>query len=190
MALSKHAGTPTGRVVFRSGDATRPEGPGPKIVAHVCNDAGKWGAGFVVAVSRRWKSPEQEYRRAFTAPKALALGDVQFVAVEDGLTVANMIAQHGLRRTGSAPPIRYEALRATLAKVARFASENGASVHMPRIGTGLAGGSWDVVSAIVEETLCERGVPVVVYDLPGSPKPRPVRPGAGRGRGDRASRVT
>src|SRR5262245_22379163 len=45
------------------GDATAPRVDGPKIIAHVCNDVGGWGAGFVLAVSRRWPEPERAYRR-------------------------------------------------------------------------------------------------------------------------------
>jgi hypothetical protein len=41
-----------------------------------------------------------------------------------------------------------------------------ASVHMPRIGCGLAGGDWEVVGKIVEEELANTGVPVTVYDFP------------------------
>lgn len=37
---------------------------------------------------------------------------------------------------------------------------------MPRIGCGLAGGIWDEVGLLVEETLAGRGVAVFVYDLP------------------------
>ena len=37
------------------GDATSPQAKGPKIIAHACNDIGGWGAGFVVAVSKRRK---------------------------------------------------------------------------------------------------------------------------------------
>ena len=44
------------------GDATSPPGEGVKIIAHVCNDVGGWGKGFVVAVSKRWPDPEREYR--------------------------------------------------------------------------------------------------------------------------------
>lgn len=36
------------------GDATSPQAAGPEIVAHICNDLGGWGRGFVLAVSRRW----------------------------------------------------------------------------------------------------------------------------------------
>jgi hypothetical protein len=41
-----------------------------------------------------------------------------------------------------------------------------ASVHMPRIGTGQAGGSWPVVEEIISETLTKVGIKVLVYDLP------------------------
>jgi hypothetical protein len=37
---------------------------------------------------------------------------------------------------------------------------------MPRIGTGLAGGSWPVVEEIIGETLTQAGIRVTVYDLP------------------------
>lgn len=44
------------------GDATDPPRDRPGIIAHVCNDIGAWGKGFVLALSRRWKQPEQDFR--------------------------------------------------------------------------------------------------------------------------------
>src|SRR2546421_7287948 len=94
------------------GDAPRPQGGGRKIICHVCNDMGGWGAGFVLAISRRWKQPEQEYRGWYAGRETndFDLGAVQFVQVEPKLWVANMVAQTGLRRTKAGPPLRYEAL--------------------------------------------------------------------------------
>src|SRR5271169_3566037 len=90
---------------YIEGDATEPAGAGMKIVVHICNDIGKWGKGFVLAVSRRWKEPERVYREAFKESPPPALGDVQFVRVSDGITVANVIGQHGIvARPGGAPP--------------------------------------------------------------------------------------
>lgn len=40
------------------GDATEPQGTGRKIIAHVCNDCGGWGAGFVLALSAKDYRPE------------------------------------------------------------------------------------------------------------------------------------
>jgi hypothetical protein len=47
-----------------------------------------------------------------------------------------------------------------------MAHERAASVHMPRIGCGLAGGEWGRVESIVRDTLCAEGIEVTVYDLP------------------------
>ena len=45
------------------------------------------------------------------------------------------------------------------------AQELGASAHMPRIGCGLAGGRWELIEPLIVKTLCQRNVPVTVYDF-------------------------
>lgn len=153
-------------ITFKRGDATRPD-ERPAVIAHVCNDIGGWGAGFVLAVSRRWPEPERVYRKAYAGASPPALGEVQFVQVEPELWVANMIAQRDIRRgPGGEPPIRYEAVRTALSRVAGFAREHRASVHMPRIGCGLAGGKWEEIERIIRDTLVAARIPVIVYDLP------------------------
>src|SRR5438270_13036483 len=95
------------------GDATDPLRDKPGIIVHVCNDIGAWGKGFVMAVSRRWKEPELRFRAWSHVDEALPyeLGQVQFVQVEDKVWVANLIGQHGIRREGGLPPVRYEAIQ-------------------------------------------------------------------------------
>lgn len=151
---------------YVEGDATDPIGAGEKVIVHVCNDLGKWGKGFVLAVSRRWKKPETEYKAAFASPSAPRLGDVQFVRVTGDITVANLVGQHGIASLrGGPPPVRYEAIREGLEKVASYARTHHASVHMPRIGCGLAGGDWAEVEPIITQTLANQGIEVIVYDF-------------------------
>ncbi len=150
---------------YVEGDATDPAGPGKKILVHVCNDIGKWGKGFVLAVSRRWKEPEQAYRAAFTSAVTPQLGDVQFVPVSDTITVANLVGQHGVATRRGSPPVRYDAIRDGLSRVGTHALEHAASVHMPRIGCGLAGGDWTQIEPIIAETLSARNIDVTVYDF-------------------------
>lgn len=150
------------QITYLIGDATYPIGTGLKIIAHVCNAAGGWGAGFVMSLSKRWKAPEECYREWTTR----ALGKVQFVltGLDHDTVVANMVGQV---LGGPHPPIRYGALATCLTKVAEFTHpRSDASVHMPRIGCGLAGGTWDKVEPLIQEHLCKAGVPVFVYDLP------------------------
>jgi O-acetyl-ADP-ribose deacetylase (regulator of RNase III) len=177
---------------YRRGDATAPQGAGTKLIIHICNDQAGWGAGFVVAISKRWPQPEANYRlwaklRSLSGGQCqddkegsvvsttgdFALGQVQLVQVGPDIYVINMIAQSGYvrRKKGppqeasgeESPPIRYEALRECLARVHHFARTLDATLHAPRIGTGLAGGTWDRIEPILRESLGDRDV--YIYDL-------------------------
>jgi O-acetyl-ADP-ribose deacetylase (regulator of RNase III) len=149
------------------GDATAPQGAGAKIIAHICNDTGAWGRGFVLALSKHWWEPAQSFKQWYRDRKQndFGLGAVQFVQVEANLWVANMVAQHGIRTVQGVPPIRYAALEQCLEQVAGKAKELHASAHMPRIGCGLAGGEWGRIEPLIARKLSEQDVPVTVYDF-------------------------
>ncbi|MEU5719365.1 macro domain-containing protein [Streptomyces sp. NPDC020403] len=154
-------------ITYVRGDATAPQGKGVKLIAHVCNDLGGWSKGFVLALSRRWPEPEAAYRRWHRerAGNDFGLGAVRFVQVQPYLWVANMVGQRGIRAGSKGVPVRYEAIDTALGAVADRAEELGASVHMPRIGCGLAGGRWSRIEPLVEQRLSQRGIPVTVYDI-------------------------
>jgi len=155
-------------IKYLTGDATAPVGEGNKIIVHVCNDIGGWGRGFVLALSKRWPTPESSYR-AWAAKELdlpFELGQVQFVEVAKDTWVANMIGQHKTTAIDGVPPVRYEAIEEALGRVAGFALDNSATVHMPRIGCGLAGGIWGEVESRINLSVCIRNVSVTVYDLP------------------------
>ena len=148
------------------GDATNPKTTGSKIIVHICNDIGGWGKGFVMAISKRWKEPEKKYREWFKSQHNFLLGQTQFVKVENDLWIANVIGQHKINKdeNGKAP-IRYDAILAGLDKVAQFAISNKATVHMPRIGCGLAGGTWDKIEPIIIKSLSDKEIETYVYDF-------------------------
>ncbi|MET8450778.1 macro domain-containing protein [Streptomyces sp. NPDC005209] len=165
-------------ITYVRGDATVPSVKGVKVIAHVCNDIGGWGKGFVLALSRRWPEPEAEYRawHRRRASNDFGLGAIQLVRAERYIWVANMIGQRGtlpharLRSRGGTPmgskgvPVRYEAIDTALTRLADEVIELGASVHMPRIGCGLAGGKWSRIEPLITERLVRRGIAVTVYD--------------------------
>ena len=154
-------------VTYLKGDATSPQAEGVKIIAHICNDIGGWGKGFVLAISKKWAEPEKKYRQWHNhqSENDFELGNIQVVQVEDEIYVGNMIAQQGVKRRGNDVPIRYEALRQALEKLSSEAKSRQASVHMPRIGCGLAGGKWERVEPIILETLIQNDIDTFVYDF-------------------------
>lgn len=148
-----------------------------KVIVHVCNDIGLWGSGFVKAISARWPEPEAAYRQWSCGdnrePEPFALGRVQYVrhlnkqwpvdAEEGGeIVVANMVAQRGVINKYNPKPLNEFYLEIAL-KWVSLQYNIGASIHMPRIGCGLAGGKWEDVEAIIEKVMPEHHV--VVYDL-------------------------
>lgn len=169
-------------IYYRIGDATSPvgegDGLGDKIIAHVCNDAGGWGRGFVVALNRRWREPRRAYKEWYRqhhqgwGGAEFKLGRVSFVRVERDIVVANMIAQRGIRNPGDPPAVDYDALRECLHYVADCAYGNVndpkmESIHMPRIGSGLGGGDWGTIETIIyQEMVAGYGLDVNVYTLP------------------------
>jgi O-acetyl-ADP-ribose deacetylase (regulator of RNase III) len=154
-------------ITYLKGDATSPQAKGNNIIGHICNDLGRWGKGFVMAISRRWEAPEKAYRNWHKerAKNDFELGAVQLIQVESDIWMANMIGQHGIKTGSQGPPIRYEAVEKCLSQLNQMAIELNASVHMPKIGCGLAGGKWSKIEPLIKKTLCENQVKVFVYDF-------------------------
>ena len=144
---------------YLKGDATKPQVvDGDRLIVHICNNRGGWGRGFVVAISNRWKEPEQEYRKNISE---MRLGDIQIVQVEERLYVVNMIAQNGFRNMSNPVPLSYKALEKCMEKLKdELRNYNNPSLHMPRIGCGLAGGKWFEVVKLINIT-----ENIYVYDL-------------------------
>lgn len=165
---------------YVKGDATDPQriDDKPAIIPHITNDKGKWGRGFVVALSNKWDMPEAQYRKA--KQMGMRLGETDFIHVEEDIVVANMCAQHdtgegflenitendkwtGLLRR----PIRYGYLSKCMSEVAAFCRADGeiwASIHAPRFGSALAGGHWPVIEALILELWIDKGIEVTIYD--------------------------
>lgn len=156
-------------IKYLIGDATNPQRKDlteKVIIPHICNNIGGWGAGFVLALSKKWKQPESNYRSWFESQINFQLGAIQCVDVDKTTQVVNMIAQDGIISYGNQKPIRYDALEKALNLVGTVATYEKASIHMPRIGAGLAGGDWSIIEAIIIKTLCDKNIDVYVYDLP------------------------
>jgi len=155
------------KLTFVVGDATKPHGTGQKIVAQVVNDgAARWGgSGFASAIRKHWPAVQLDFLDwAKSDSQRLRLGHAHNTRVDDHIVVFSMIAQHGYGPS-RLPRIRYQHLKACLTELRDFALSHHASVHMPRIGCGEAGGNWLIVQDLILECLSDYGIEVTIYDL-------------------------
>ena len=117
----------------------------------------------MLAVSRRWPEPERDFR-AWHRGRAgndvgprrgpRRAGPTRHLGGEHGRPTRHQDRQFG-------PPIRYDTLGRCLTAVGEHALTLHASIHIPRIGCGLAGGRWDQIEPIIIRTLCARDIPTV-----------------------------
>ena len=154
---------------YLRGDAMQPRGDAPKIVAYIVNDkTPNWGGGFALAIRKQWPRVQTEFQRwVSNNDNALKLGNTHHVAIDDDTIAFPMICQHGYGPAPT-PRLRYAALQECLDQLAQFTVSLNGTIHMPRIGSGFAGGSWGLIEELIDQTLCSRSLAVTVYDLPGT----------------------
>jgi O-acetyl-ADP-ribose deacetylase (regulator of RNase III) len=166
--VQKSAGSHLPEIAYIRGDATSPRGAGYRIIAQIVNDrAATWGAGFALAVRKKWPAIQDAFRAWAESRNNLSLGNSHLTQIDASTALFSMIAQHGYGPSPK-PRIRYAALRKALEQLASVAAEKGATIHMPRIGCGQAGGSWEIVRDLIDETLISKSVRVTVYDPPNT----------------------
>ncbi len=167
LAGRKRATTSLPGIQFLRGDVLKPRGTDHRLIAHVVSDATpNWGGrGVAMSLKNKWPAAQERFREWVGAHHRPKLGEVHFCQVAENIEVASMVCQHGYGAS-SGPRLRYAALETALTSVADHAKLVKASVHMPRIGCGQAGGSWMVVRELIESSLVAANAPVTIYDLP------------------------
>jgi hypothetical protein len=145
-------------------DATRLLGASPCILCHVLSEGLTWGLGFTQAIEMRWPSLATSIaHRLRTLEPRPTLGEVLWTPVDDGLSLAHLIAE---RRGGpngmQLDPI---ALASCLDRVGERARLEKRTVHAPPIGSGLSGARWVDVERVIRTHLVSRGVHVVIHCL-------------------------
>lgn len=170
IAITEPEGVPSASPAglrFVTGDVTSPVTEGRVIVGHVTNNAAHGWArrGVAAALSRKFPEVARAYHYWSVAdPDNLRLGNVHLIATTSNpqIQIASMVVQ---RSYGNDSPDRvvYTALAEALRDVGDAALSQGAEVHLPRIGSGQAGGRWDLVETIIDEELIRRGARVVIY---------------------------
>jgi len=132
------------------------------VIIHGCNCLHVMGGG--VALGIRMAFPE-----AYKADQATKQGDksklgtcseaVCPIGDDEYVAVINAYTQFDFGQPGV--HVDYEAVRSCMAWVKK--THHGELIGLPKIGAGLAGGDWAVISKIIDEELEGEDVTLVEY---------------------------
>jgi len=117
------------------------------VIVHGCNCFCVMGAGIA-------KQIKKEFLEAYVADCNTKSGDPTKLgtfscAIKNGVTVINAYIQFNYSR--KSVNVDYNALRAVMNKIKK--SFSGFKIGYPKIGAGLAGGDWNIISKIIDEEL-------------------------------------
>ena len=149
------------------GNVLEPRSGGKKIICQLVNDkAIKWGGGVARKIAKRFPDAEEAYaEQVVKIPQRDRLGRAIFSKASEDVTIASLVGQEGFGPS-LFPRIRYAALQTCLEQVADHAASIGASIHMPKIGTGSARGDWSTIEEMLDDVMVRAGLFVTVYDVP------------------------
>jgi O-acetyl-ADP-ribose deacetylase (regulator of RNase III) len=125
------------------------------LMVHGCNCIGVMGAGVALSVKNKWPKVFHCYRENFDnhpeRPSTWYLGRIQTIWVDYNLAVVNAFTQDGIGMHKQ--QVDYDALYQCFEKVSALAMVDNLPVHFPLIGCGYAGGDWNIVKDIIQDTL-------------------------------------
>jgi len=171
-----------GKLKITEGDATEPQTTYENeivVIPHCCNNKGAWGAGFVLALNKKWSEPEKMYK-AFIAGEPPypyrdlhfpILGKVCYAKINNHLVIANMIGQDGTKSPTNPKPVKYwalaDAMRAVVGYIEMIKEQtsNRVVIHAPKFGSLRANGNWDFILELIREIWLENGIDVVIYEF-------------------------
>lgn len=120
-----------------------------KYIAHGCNCQGVMGAGVALQIRNKFPSVYREYQLYCEHNKGSLLGMIEVVPVfEVDIAIINCFTQDLYGRESFL--VKYGAILECMKRINSHVPE-GSKVIMPKIGAGLGGGNWEIISKIIEE---------------------------------------
>ena len=120
-------------------------------IIHGCNSKGVMGAGVAKAIRNWYPKAYQDYDDAYNS-NGLRLGDIIVSIQPDDRVIHNAITQQDYGRRDDRVYVSYWAIAEVFRKINSWGVKE---IALPKIGSGLANGDWNVISAIIENTLID-----------------------------------
>ena len=125
------------------------------VIIHGCNSHGVMGSGVALAVKNKYPECFETYHLFCEKRKndQTILGDSIIYVASFELTIVNMITQkdYGTHRR----QVNYGAIAKGFSDLHHYYAMDQ-EFHFPKIGAGLGGGDWEVISEIIEHMCPER----------------------------------
>lgn len=135
------------------------------IIIHGCNCQGVMGSGVALAVKNKYFHAYEDYLDTCDAHKPEELlGKLSIVALDDSIRPNYIINGFTQLNFGQGRQVNYDAIYEVFERTNWFMRQvqREQTLYFPKIGAGLGGGNWRIISTIIEETVDQRFNPTLV----------------------------
>jgi O-acetyl-ADP-ribose deacetylase (regulator of RNase III) len=138
-------------MIYKNGNVVQEHKNG--ILLHGCNMQGKMNSGVAKEVNKKFPYAYEKYK--YDLNHGFSLGSVSWwygqPNIMKNFAIASGITQE-FYGTDGRRYVNYEAIYKVMHETFRVAYTAGMDVHMPKIGSGLGGGDWDIIETIIKTT--------------------------------------
>ena len=148
-------------IKYMKGDLVR-DAKNVDIIAHGCNCFCIMGAGIAKQIKLTFPGAYYSDLKTKAGDKD-KLGKYTKYQVTDGPLILNCYTQYGINGPKSGEiDVDYDAIQCAMERIKK--NYPGKRIAMPLIGAGLAGGSWDIIEKIIEDSLSGEDITIVIWE--------------------------
>lgn len=130
----------------------------PTVIIHGCNCFHTMGAGIARYLSRKYPAVLRADKTQTEKGDFNKLGTYSIAEINENLVILNCYTQYMYKVRPGDKPVDYEAIALCLKKVRH--NFNGWLIRSPKIGCGLAGGSWPTVRKSFHDLMYDQQVEI------------------------------
>jgi O-acetyl-ADP-ribose deacetylase (regulator of RNase III) len=124
------------------------------LIVHGVNCQGVMGKGIALSIRTKYPQVYSDYK-SYCANNTNLLGQVIYTKITEDLIVASAFTQ---QYYGNKPEVyvSYDAIAQafhTIQEDLIYSDRTDLVIKIPKIGTGLANGDWDIIKQIIESTI-------------------------------------
>ncbi len=134
------------------------------VIAHGCNCFCSMKSGIAPQMAEAFRCDKYKLEHSFLKGDINKLGLIDYTETEK-VTVVNCYTQYFNRTLNpdkNAINLDYEALTLCMRKINKAFAGN--RIGLPMIGSGLAGGDWNIIKEIIKKELKDCDVTIVIYE--------------------------